>query len=300
MIKDEIKKLFANSDINSAYRIESAGDRYVAYVVRFYDSLGVAVPYGGDDFSEDFANVSVFTGTMNSSGISKRCLFLTSSAESTRNEFAVFCEIFVDPGENGSKRAELLKDPSSWWTNWKTLIGNRISEKKPYAVLGELLVYEYLLNDGKKVKWGGPESSSHDIISDGTDYEVKSTTSRYDKKIHIAGQFQLQSDKKLFLVFCRFEENINGICINDMVDRLVENCGELRDEINAKLSKQGYVPGNSARKEKYQIHESVMYEVNEEFPHITPQSFVGGMLPKGITKLEYDVDLSVLDGKRFH
>ena len=297
MIREEIKKLFSNSDPDSAYRIEQVGKEYPAYVVRFIGSIGVAVFYDGDDFKESFANSDIFTGVINVDGMSHKCLFLMSSVESTRNEFAVFCEDFVDPGDDGNKRKELLSDPSIWWNHWKLLIGNAISEKRPYAVIGELLMYEYLLKGGKNVTWGGPKASSHDLISKDIDYEVKSTTSRYDKIIHVAGQFQLQTEKKLVLYFCRFEKNINGISINDMVDRLVNNCGEFRDEINGKLSLQGYSLGTSSRNEKYQVHEVVQYDVDESFPRITPDRLVGG-IPKGITKVEYDVDLSILDGER--
>lgn len=297
MIREEIKKLFSNSDPDSAYRIEQVGKEYPAYVIRFTGSLGVAVFYDGADFKESFANSDIFTGVINVDGVSHKCLFLMSSVESTRNEFAVFCEDFVDPGDDGNKRKELLSDPSIWWNHWKLLIGNAISEKRPYAIIGELLMYEYLLKKGEAVNWGGPKASSHDLITKDIDYEVKSTTSRYDKLIHIAGQFQLQTEKKLLLFFCRFEKNINGISINDMVERLVNDCGEFRDEINGKLSLQGYGLGVSSRNEKYQIHEVLQYDVDDDFPRITPDKLIGG-IPKGITKVEYDVDLSVLDGKQ--
>ena len=297
MIREEIKKLFSNSDPDSAYRIEQVGKEYPAYVVRFIGSIGVAVFYDGDDFKESFANSDIFTGVINVDGISHKCLFLMSSVESTRNEFAVFCEDFVDPGDDGNKRRELLSDPSIWWNHWKLLIGNTISEKRPYAIIGELLMYEYLLKKGEAVNWGGPKASSHDLITKDIDYEVKSTTSRYDKLIHVAGQFQLQTEKNMVLFFCRFEKNINGISINDMVERLVNDCGEFRDEINGKLSLQGYGLGVSSRNEKYQIHEVLQYDVDDDFPRITPDKLIGG-IPKGITKVEYDVDLSVLDGKQ--
>ena len=82
-----------------------------------------------------------------------------------------------------------------------------------------------------------------------------------------------------------------------MVERLVNDCGEFRDEINGKLSLQGYGLGVSSRNEKYQIHEVLQYDVDDDFPRITPDKLIGG-IPKGITKVEYDVDLSVLDGKQ--
>ncbi len=104
MIRDEIKKLFSDSDIDSAYQIECLKNDCPAYVVRFFNSFGVAVPYNGSEINEEFANAKIHTGFITIEGVPRSCLFLTSSIESTRNEFAVFCEDFVDPGVEGTKR----------------------------------------------------------------------------------------------------------------------------------------------------------------------------------------------------
>ena len=53
----------------------------------------------------------------------------------------------------------MIDCPVEWWKNWRQLIGNAITEKKSYAVLGELLMYEYLLQKGVNVEWGGPDSN---------------------------------------------------------------------------------------------------------------------------------------------
>lgn len=300
-IAEEIKTLFADGDIDAAYQIEGVAADCPAWVVRFWDSFGVAVPYDGEDVSEEFANASLYSYELNLGGRNQRCLLLTSSVEVSRNEFAVFCRDFVYPGKDNRSREELTGDPASWWKRWKNLIGNSIMEKYPYAVLGELITYEYLLSSGKTVNWEGPKSASHDLVSPDAEYEVKSTLSRYDKLVHISGQFQLQnSAKRLFLYFCRFERNLNGICINDMVEKLVNMHGESREELNAKLNQLGYGIGNSDRMEKYQIHEVLRYPVDERFPKITPEMFKKETLPTGIKRLSYDVDLSVMVGQKIN
>lgn len=295
MIREEIKMLFSNSDVDSAYSVESVGNIFPAYVVRFVDNVGVAVPYGGGEVKEEFANASLHSGSLLINDVKIPCLFLLSSIECTRNEFAVFCEDFVDPGTDGVKRLDLLANPVNWWRNWRQLIGNAITEKKPYAVIGELLVYKFLLSKGYSVDWSGPKSSSHDLICTNEEFEVKSTTKRYDKIIHISGQFQLQKEKELSLIFCRFEPNVNGVSINDVVDVLVNEFGEPKDELNAKLSLLGYGSGASVRNEKYQLHEALKYKIDDCFPQITPDKFVCGKLPDAITQLEYDVNLSSLE-----
>ena len=115
--------------------------------------------------------------------------------------------------------------------------------------------------------------------------------------MHITGQFQLQTDsKKLFLCFCRFEKNTNGISIEDLVNRLVYDHGVSAEEINGKLLKLGYGIGNSARTEKYQLHEIICYLVDEKFPKISPEMFKQNAFPLGIKRISYDIDLAVVSG----
>ena len=296
-LTEEIRTLFAGSDVDSAYNLEKLDKTYPAWVVRFIDGFGVAVPYKEKEINETFANVSLFSSKFKFNDNEINCLFLTSDVEQTRNEFANFCTDFVFPGLAGEKRDELLADPVNWWQKWKTLIGNAISDKRPYAVLGELILYEYLLRTKSNVTWEGPKSSSHDIICSDAEYEVKSTLSRYDKIVHITGQFQLQAaSKELFLCFCRFEKNTNGISIEDLVNRLVYDRGVSVEEINAKLLKLGYGIGNSARSEKYQLHEIICYLVDDKFPKITPEMFKQNAFPLGIKRISYDIDLAVVSG----
>lgn len=295
---EEIKELFANSERNTAYKINSLPENTPAWVIRFWDdSFGVAVPYSGVTVNEGFANALLYNAVYNIGGTDIECLFLTSSLEKSRNEFAIFCRDFVYAGKNGTQRKTLIENPILWWEHWKILIGNSIMEKRPYAVLGELIMYDYLLDLGYDALWEGPALSSHDLVCPNEEFEVKSTLSRYDKTIHISGQFQLKnSAKRLVLYFCRFEKNINGICINKMVDLLVNKHGITRDEIDAKLNKLGYLNGSSAREEKYRINEVIQYEVDDNFPRIVPSMFKTEALPVGIKQLSYDVDLSLLEG----
>ncbi len=294
---EEIRNLFADSNIQAAYVISSITPDYRAWVIRFWDSFGVAVPYQGREVNEEFANASLYSAIYNIGNEDISCLFLMSTVEFSRNEFAAFCRDFVYPGIHGELRERLINDPVEWWRHWKTLIGNSIMEKKPYAVLGELIMYDYLLRIGREVEWEGPKAASHDLICKNEEYEVKSTLSRYDKIIHVTGQFQLvNGSRDLFLFFCRFERDINGTSINDMVEKLIIDHGISRDEINNKLCLLGYSNGNSARQEAYKILEAEEYAVNDSFPRIMLDLFKTGSLPNGIKQLEYDVDLSVVEG----
>lgn len=41
----------------------------------------------------------------------------------------------------------------------------------------------------------------------------------------------------------------------------------------------------------------IFYEVNDEFPAIRENSFVGGILPKGIQSITYTLSLDGVEGK---
>ena len=98
-LAEEIRELFANSDKNTAYRINNVSEEYPAWVIRFWDDrFGVAVPYSGVIINENFANASLYSERYNFGGTDIECLFLTSSLEKSRNEFAVFCRDFVYEG----------------------------------------------------------------------------------------------------------------------------------------------------------------------------------------------------------
>jgi len=285
-VLNEIRNRFANSAPDYAYLIKGIDSDYPAWVVRTDTDYGMAVPYNGEMVNEEFANAYLYSAVRNIGNSTQTYLFLTCSVENARNEFATICTDFIEPGKEGKHRAELISEPVKWWSRWKIIIGNAIVEKKPYSVLGELMTYGYLKKQGKKPKWTGADFASHDIECTSEEYEVKSTTSRYEKTIRINGQYQLaKPGNVLYLFFCRFEEDNNGLSIDDAVENLVSS-GESEDYLNKQLEKLGYRPGNSSRHTKYKCLEVLRYVVDEGFPQITPHSFTGGVIPAGIKKIK--------------
>ena len=184
-----------------------------------------------------------------------------------------------------------MKDPAEWWKKWRRLLGNAVSRQKPYAVLGEMMVYEKLLKERKAVVWEGPNANTHDIESRDEAFEIKSTLKKTGADITISSEFQLESDKPLQLYFCRFELSQQGVSINDLVNRLSVYLKDLSDVEN-NLKKMGYEQGRSSREEKYRLLEGLIYDVDKTFPKIVAESFADGKKPEGITHIEYTVDLA--------
>lgn len=288
----EIRTTFAKTKKNSAIPLLSLDKENPAWVLRLDDWYGVGIPMKNSlEISERFSNVRLWTKTILIDNTELQLLLLTSSIESLRYEFASVCAQFVDPGQNGAERIKILENPSKWWERWRSLLGNSIHDKAVYSVLGEMMVYEKLLRAGHDPSWTAINKATHDIELEDCSFEIKSTISRYDTTVTINSQFQLQkTGKNLYLVFCRFEESKIGICIADIVERLV-SLGVSRKSLDKELEKIGLEVGCSARMEKYKLLEMRKYIVDDSFPSITAKSFKNNKIPESIIQVTYKIDL---------
>lgn len=293
---NEIRNSFAQLKNNKAIKIGCVARPYRAWVLRHDNWYGVAIPYeNADVISERFSNVHLWSKTMMIEGYEEQLLLLTSDAEELRNEFATVCAQFCDTGHDGNERNSLSADPYAWWEKWKDLLGNSVYNKLSYSVLGEMIVYEQVIKRGMIAEWSALKKSTHDIENEDESFEVKSTIKRYESTVTINSQYQLKkTDKDLSLIFCRFEPSLQGVNINDVVERLV-NIGVNRNQIDDGLEKLGYELGCNARKERYILHEIRQYIIDEKFPQINAASFVEKKLPDLIIKLIYEVDLNGLE-----
>jgi Putative PD-(D/E)XK family member, (DUF4420) len=289
---DEIRTHFASTLNGNAISILSIHADFPAWVVRFDDRYGVAIEIKTDvKISERFSNVRFFSDELSINGEKKNLLLLTSSLENLRNEFANVCALFVEPGIVGEERNNIISEPHNWWLKWKELLGNRNYEKAVYSVLGELVVYQYLKMLNIEPKWTGPKSGSVDFESKYSNYEVKSTINKYESVISISSQFQLKTNKDLYLIFCRFEEANYGISINSVVDKLI-SLGEDKGELNKYLYNLGIEEYSLDRTKTYKVLEIRKYRVDNEFPIITANSFKDSKIPDNILHFIYKVDLA--------
>lgn len=296
----EIQGGFANLDQSGRMLpIKAMPAACPAWVFREGDRFGVAVECSAPlEISEGFAGARLRTVERVIAGQQRRFLRLESSIEWLRNEFGVICEHMVSVESGTAVRQALLADPLVWWERWRHLLGNALVDKHGYDVLAELLALETLVIGGGSYEWSGPFGGVVDIRTPTTDYEVKSTISRYGSVINISGQFQLaaSSGKPLQLIHFRFEPVDEGLSIDLVCDRLVA-LGIDAAVLEGALQRLGMEAGCSARKEAYNLLEALSYSVDDSFPWITPASFIGGVLPAGVVQFEYSVDLSGLKSK---
>ena len=293
----EIREGFANLTPGKRARLSALPSQYPAWVYATGSTWGVSIQtLQSVEISERFSGARLYSERIKDSTE----LRLECNRSEYRNEFAVVCAQFLEPGIGGEERARLLDRPADWWIRWRELLGNAIKQKKPYSVLGELLAFERLLDAGEEPQWLGPSGNSHDIEASSASYEVKSTVSRYSSTFHVAGQFQLRETpgKTLFIIHQRFEPSTTGESINTLVARLKAKGHDVAP-FEVALSRLGYEIGSSDRQITYQLLESRQYRVDANFPRITESSFVGGGVPRGIVSVEYDVDLAGIEGFPF-
>mgnify|MGYP002478935556 FL=1 len=281
----------------SAIEIQGLPEPYKAWVIRTHKEFGVGIEAEDHlQVSEKFAGARLWTSQMFIKDKPINMLLLTSDKESLRMEFSVICAHFVEPGENGENRRLLLSAPQVWWNRWRSLLGNRNSERAVHGVLGELIAFYILLQGGFSPNWLGASGGAVDLVTEERDYEIKSTISRYESTVQIAGQFQLNrnTNKPLSMLFFRFEPSADGYCINNMVEKIV-SAGADRSYIESELSGLGLERGTSARNHYYVLHEIRHYEIDENFPGITLKSFVGGKIPERVKHLTYSIDLTGIE-----
>lgn len=294
-ILSDIRMGFANLDAKGGMLpIVSLDDGFPAWIFREEEVFGVAVECpGGAHIAERFAGARLMTVDRMFFGAQHHLLRLESTRESLRNEFAVVCAQMVTPGEAGGQRYALLNDPLGWWENWRQLLGNAVVNDMAYSVLGEMLVLERLFTAGLQAEWTGPLAGSIDIETPGAGYEVKSTLSRYESVVNVSGQFQLGTPdgRKLFLVHQRLEPSLSGDSIDSVAARLIA-LGQHKHVLDSLLLRCGLAAGSAARVARFKLLDSQLYAIDDDFPRITPSSFVGGVLPTAVVRFEYQVDLS--------
>lgn len=162
---ETIKNNFSKGYIDKAMEIAGLPSEYTAWTIKQKQWIGVAIALPDRaDFSERFANVRLYTENgAEISGKEYTLLILRCDDPALRNEFSTICSHFVEPGEKGQSRKQLMQNPEDWWDKWKSLLGNRDTSTEAYPVIGELLTLEHLLKKGINAKWQGSEGGTRYI-----------------------------------------------------------------------------------------------------------------------------------------
>lgn len=251
----------------------------------------VALPYEFTDSFEYRFNKLALKSLNLASG---KFLCLVCDDLDSIDTFVAIARDFGLYGPNGENRNRLLNSPYSWFDNWKQLVGNKATQLMIFDLIGELKSLLVLNQLGKKPVWTALDQSSHDIECNDGSYEVKTTTSHHGYDVHISSpeQLQLENGNKLSLVFVRVQKSDLGYTLKSLRDEVVKQGIVKANLIDDYLKSKGYVQDSEEySKIGYTVYEMKLYPVDEDFPRLTINSFIGGKLPKGVTSYTYTITL---------
>lgn len=277
-------------------KFDSINDEFLTISIKNQEFYGLGILNKENiQVHENFSNVRFETKLLEIDGQIMSFLVLSSTRYDYYDTFAQLCADFAELGENNQNRERILADPYSWWDKWKELVGNVNVEREAYSVVAELWALVKEIEKGhENIKWTGPSAKNNDIEGELYNIEIKSSLSQFKNTVTVSNQFQLDPNKKLYLLLIKMQESSDGLSINDLVDqlRLLE-----QDEmhIEQSLGRLGMQIGSRKREKKYDILEARRYLIDDNFPRINAESFKDGKIPVNVKKIIYEVDLTSLE-----
>lgn len=200
---------------------------------------------------------------------------------------------------------------NNWITFWSAQRRESLSEEDQVGLICELLTLHELskYNPENALKsWIGPKGEKHDFNFTDWNFEVKGT--RKPTRYHtINGIDQLKVPNNKSLAFISFQlttsNNEDGINLPDYIQSLIENffndAPNLVIKFNELLSRVGYSPihADEYRKFNLEVIESVVHEVDEDFPKLTTD-FLRTPLSSRVSSVRYDISLDGIEGTNFN
>ncbi|SNT68952.1 PD-(D/E)XK motif protein [Paracoccus seriniphilus] len=172
------------------------------------------------------------------------------------------------------------------------------SSAEVMGLVGELLILKRIvdLKPGAISSWTGPFGQRHDFRSGARAIEVK-TSGRADAgHLGINGILQLDPPEggTLLLTHVRLERAEEGtLSVSGLCKSIIE-AGADSHRLTEALGKLGCDAPDDDRwnRTRFSFEGLDIYRVEPGFPRLTPDDFLAGVLPAGVAKLSYEIDLS--------
>ncbi len=178
-----------------------------------------------------------------------------------------------------------------------------LRETEIVGLFAELWFLEYWLGpvtERAVTAWTGPARDRHDFKSSAASVEVKATRARADgsaaQRITSLEQLEPPEVGRLYIFSLKATPDaIGGHSLAKSVDRLHAALSSSPDTLRAldeQLGRAGYSPaGTDAYDVRMRITAEELYEVREDFPCLTHDSFVDGV-PVGVDRISYTLNLA--------
>jgi hypothetical protein len=237
----------------------------------------------------------------------KRYIDITCQDDSGHSMFDIIGNEIAENVDKGESYEIISAIIGKWRHFWGQSAHELLSYEELSGLFAELwfLYYWLLPRINKKAavaRWRGPFSSRHDFEWKEMSVEVKATSSVQSRihRIHGIEQLAPPEKGKLFLFSLRIREEKGAK--NTLPDFIALCQKKLKDDVEAlsqfenNLAVAGYSPIHNEEYSKFRLRvvDEKLYQVTDEFPHLTPDSFEHG-LPNGVSAIEYSVNLDGFD-----
>jgi hypothetical protein len=193
-------------------------------------------------------------------------------------------------------------DRVSAWQDFMKKGKQTLSIESQTGLFGELSFLKDLLDLGHKEEaiktWDGPLDGLQDFHIGHGAIEVKSTISKdgFIAKIGSLDQLSDSTYKPLYIVGKKLAISHEGISLPNLIDKIrieLVRDQSLLSDFESRLLSSGYLDMHSAAYDRLLVvEESLMYEVDQNFPKLTPQ-----LINPLIKSARYEIDISSLPAR---
>lgn len=217
-----------------------------------------------------------------------------------RDIFYKFCEDIIE-STRGSDPSDGFSPIVRRWETWITFFQRTalpLSESEIIGLIGEIHFLQTVMAekygaDGALEAFIGIDKAHKDFEIDDTWYEVK-TIHNGVRAVKISSIEQLDADNTGKLEIITLDQGTPGtdsnITLNSIVRQFREQLNQTQlIDFDEKLRKSNYIEDERYDDYNYLFIKRDEYEVAGDFPRIT-----SGMLPVGVTKATYEIDISAI------
>lgn len=249
--------------------------------------------------------VDIQVGQFNLNGVSiEKFIDIKLNHQRYEHQFIYFCDEIIKNILN-LKLGNVASVKSAVGRNrlfWDKQRQDILTEDQQVGLLCELEFLDRIIEINNKnmlQSWKGPTGFKYDFVFTDNLFEVKGT--RREGHFHIINgldQLDYDGNKTLFIIsyVVTEKDDINGLGVNDIVNSIIMKLNdndELINHFNALLFDCGYNVFHVKDYKKYEIIESKVYTVNNEFPKLT-RRMINENLSERVSKISYKIDLNGL------
>ena len=253
----------------------------------------------GEAFEEDLRGKSVHLLRLNHQG--KSYLSAVCLRPDLNGVFTQFVEELLAEVAASSSPARSVVTGLDRWRELFSDAGNAgiLTEPKLLGLLAELLTLEQLLlldPSRSLTPWMGPLGHPQDFRTPTHALEIKATSLREGRIVSISSidQLVVPTGADLHLAHYRFDASPNGMAAPDVIERIL-GLGVNGKSLHQLLREVGYHFNQTEHyaELRFDLLDRRVYDVTgDSFPSLSPASFAQGVMPPGILRLSYSIDLT--------